>query len=250
MKKDIFFKQIDSVIQMNHIFRDKVEHMDETLIKNQKKFVADEIDETFLDGLKEKNKVEFIDGIADVFVTGVFLEYLYCNSKEEFKNEINKQLKEAEENPIKEKFDVIEYLYHIGKTEEKGKLIFYIASILNFINEITKDDYLKVKLNDKNGETIAFHEKYNNSIEFALFEVNESNMSKFPNEDEKTSEQIIEDLEHIKKKVKHSNVGYIVKNGKITYLDLNINKFQKPKTFKEPDLSIYNQFESLNIMFD
>ena len=62
-------------------------------------------------------------------------------------------------------------------------------------------------------------------------------MSKFPDADTITEEQINKDIEHIRKKTGTPNIITIIKKGKITYINADINKFQKPTTFVEPDLS-------------
>lgn len=238
------WKQASLVIEMNKI-RDNITHHNKELILAQTKFIQDEVDETLYDGIKDDNCVEFVDGLGDVFVTIVFQEYLLADNDEEFKNIFEQAYLEAMQHPIHEE-DLVVFLNGIrsGSVYEnfkKGKLFYNLFCILHVVDRITQDEFEKLK---KEHLESTLQDK-STLMDFVIDEVNNSNMSKFPYEHEKTKEDILIDLAHVKRKVKHNNISYVIKNGRIVYWDLDIMKFQKPTTFKEPDLSIVEKFDSL-----
>ena len=225
MNKTTFKARIDEVIEMNKIFRDKINFGDRQLINAQMDFVREEVKETIERGLEAKDKKEFIDGIADVFVTASFLEYLYhdpLNFEEEFENQLQSEIVINKGN-LK---DILGYIVN----EKKGSILRLLKSILDYIDSET--GYF-----DENGMTLC---------EKAILAVNESNMSKFPLLSETSKEQIERDIDFIKKSKNIDDVTVIIKNGRITYINPAINKFQKPSTFKEPDLDFVNEIEALN----
>ena len=214
MKNEIFLKEAFDVIYMNEIFRDEIKHRDSELIKYQKIYIASEIEETIERGIKKLDVKEFIDGVADVFVTAIFLEYLLCDNERDFCYQFVKQ--------IEQKVDInqnnfVDVLLSINNITEKGKIISILKSIMDYVD--------------------SFSNTEQSPSEFALKAVRFSNMSKFPDADTITEEQINKDIEHIRKKTGTHNIITIIKKGKITYINADINKFQKPTTFVEPDLS-------------
>lgn len=225
MNKNIFISCAKEVVKMNKLFRDSQFH-DKLLIENQRKFIYEETIEMLHRGIKEKNKKEFVDGLADLFVTGIFLEYLLCDSEQDFIYQLNTQV--SEPKTVISFDNLVNLSMMIHSITAKGRIIDLIYQICSFVDMVA--DY---------------QEDEKSLMDLALIEVNRSNMSKFPMFNTLTENDILQDIEYIKDKKQLDKVGYIVKNGRVTYLDLNINKFQKPRSFSEPDLEFVNQIENL-----
>lgn len=229
------------VVDLNHIFRD-VEHHDNLMIKNQKQYIYEEVKETLNKGLKERNPQEFLDGIADVFVTAVFLEFLLSDSKEQFIQSMIKQIQSPVEITV---FNLVEQLDKINHIDKKGEIISILYGLFDFINGYSPDTDTLVKLSN-----------YPYSVDGGLdimtivqTEVNESNMSKFPLIESFSNEaEINNEIEFIKQNKKLERVHYVVKNGRVTFLNSDNNKFQKPQSFKEPNLSFANELEGIKQM--
>jgi hypothetical protein len=248
-----FFEQIQVVLDMNALFRNTIDNPD--LIFPQANFVLEEYNETIERGILNKDKKEFVDGLADIFVTASFLSYLLSGSMENFKETYNKQfnmyenmLKNNEELKTNKQF--VTYLQDIiGLTvlvlnnkldKVNNDLIFKMLMIFDYVNRNTHQEYIQLVIPHIQNKTQL--------ITDVIDEVNKSNMSKFPLTEDKTLEDLDKDLKHIANKLGHNNVDYIVKNGRITYMDKERNKFQKPLTFVEPNLDFANSLKSLNDM--
>ena len=121
--------------------------------------------------------------------------------------------------------------------KKSGKIILNLLLMFHYVNELTQSKFIELQ------QDIESFKNKDNLMDWAIDEVNDSNMSKFPSVDSKTDEQIQADLDKIKKKVGHDNVEYVVKNNFIIYLDKNKGKFQKPTTFKEPNLQTAVHFK-------
>lgn len=248
-----FFEQIQVVLDMNALFRNTIDNPD--LIFPQANFVLEEYNETIERGILNKDKKEFVDGLSDIFVTASFLSYLLSGSMENFKETYNKQfnmyenmLKNNEELKTNKQF--VTYLQDIiGLTvlvlnnkldKVNNDLIFKMLMIFDYVNRNTHQEYIQLVIPHIQNKTQL--------ITDVIDEVNKSNMSKFPLTEDKTLEDLDKDLKHIANKLGHNNVDYIVKNGRITYMDKERNKFQKPLTFVEPNLDFANSLKSLNDM--
>lgn len=248
-----FFEQIQVVLDMNALFRNTIDNPD--LIFPQANFVLEEYNETIERGILNKDKKEFVDGLADIFVTASFLSYLLSGSMENFKETYNKQfnmyenmLKNNEELKTNKQF--VTYLQDIiGLTvlvlnnkldKVNNDLIFKMLMIFDYVNRNTHQEYIQLVIPHIQNKTQL--------ITDVIDEVNKSNMSKFPLTEDKTLEDLDKDLKHIANKLGHNNVDYIVKNGRITYMDKERNKFQKPLTFVEPNLDFANSLKSLDDM--
>lgn len=250
---DKFFEQIQIVLDMNALFRNTIDNPD--LILPQANFVLEEYNETIERGILNKDKKEFVDGLADIFVTASFLSYLLSGSIESFKEIYNKQfnmyenmLKNNEELKTNKQF--MTYLQDIiGLTvlvlnnkldKVNNDLIFKMLMILDYVNRNTHQEYIQLFIPHIQNKTQLMTD--------VIDEVNNSNMSKFPLTEDKTLADLDKDLKHIANKLGHDNVDYIVKNGRITYMDKERNKFQKPLTFVEPNLDFANSLSSLDDM--
>lgn len=248
-----FFEQIQVVLDMNALFRNTIDNPD--LIFPQANFVLEEYNETIERGILNKDKKEFVDGLADIFVTASFLSYLLSGSMENFKETYNKQfnmyenmLKNNEELKTNKQF--VTYLQDIiGLTvlvlnnkldKVNNDLIFKMLMIFDYVNRNTHQEYIQLVIPHIQNKTQLMTD--------VIDEVNKSNMSKFPLTEDKTLEDLDKDLKHIANKLGHNNVDYIVKNGRITYMDKERNKFQKPLTFVEPNLDFANSLKSLDDM--
>ena len=248
-----FFEQIQVVLDMNALFRNTIDNPD--LIFPQANFVLEEYNETIERGILHKDKKEFVDGLADIFVTASFLSYLLSGSMENFKETYNKQfnmyenmLKNNEELKTNKQF--VTYLQDIiGLTvlvlnnkldKVNNDLIFKMLMIFDYVNRNTHQEYIQLVIPHIQNKTQLMTD--------VIDEVNKSNMSKFPLTEDKTLEDLDKDLKHIANKLGHNNVDYIVKNGRITYMDKERNKFQKPLTFVEPNLDFANSLNSLDDM--
>lgn len=248
-----FFEQIQVVLDMNALFRNTIDNPD--LIFPQANFVLEEYNETIERGILNKDKKEFVDGLADIFVTASFLSYLLSGSMENFKETYNKQfnmyenmLKNNEELKTNKQF--VTYLQDIiGLTvlvlnnkldKVNNDLIFKMLMIFDYVNRNTHQEYIQLVIPHIQNKTQLMTD--------VIDEVNKSNMSKFPLTEDKTLEDLDKDLKHIANKLGHNNVDYIVKNGRITYMDKERNKFQKPLTFVEPNIDFANSLKSLDDM--
>ena len=248
-----FFEQIQVVLDMNALFRNTIDNPD--LIFPQANFVLEEYNETIERGILNKDKKEFVDGLADIFVTASFLSYLLSGSMENFKETYNKQfnmyenmLKNNEELKTNKQF--VTYLQDIiGLTvlvlnnkldKVNNDLIFKMLMIFDYVNRNTHQEYIQLVIPHIQNKTQLMTD--------VIDEVNKSNMSKFPLTEDKTLEDLDKDLKHIANKLEHNNVDYIVKNGRITYMDKERNKFQKPLTFVEPNIDFANSLKSLDDM--
>lgn len=231
------------VVDLNHIFRD-VQHHDELMIKNQKQYIQEEVKETINKGLKERNPQEFVDGVADVFVTAIFLEFLLSDSREQFIESMIKQIQSPVEITV---FNLVEQLEKINDINKKGEIVSILYGLFDFVNGYSPDTNTLIKISD-----------YNHSIDGELdimtvvqTEVNESNLSKFPlvesflNEDEINNE-----IKFIKQNKNLERVHYVIKNGRVTFLNSENNKFQKPQSFKEPNLSFAKELDELKKMIN
>lgn len=236
INKERFLSQVDSVIAMNHLFRDTIEQ--DKIIPSQIKFTQDEIEETISRGVEKFDKIEFVDGLGDVFVTASFLEYLFCDGDADFHSEFERQFNYAQKEVMSmAKFFI--FLEEINHIRNKGKLIFNLVCMFNYVNQVTQEQF----------KSSLLVNKYDNLMDWVVSEVNQSNMSKFPFAQSKTEMEILADIKKVKAKVGHDNVEHIVKNGRIIYLDMNNQKFQKPTTFIEPDLQLAGTFTSLEKFF-
>jgi hypothetical protein len=248
-----FFEQIQVVLDMNALFRNTIDNPD--LILPQANFVLEEYNETIERGILNKDKKEFVDGLADIFVTASFLSYLLSGNMEKFKETYNKQfnmyenmLKNNEELKTNKQF--VTYLQDIiGLTvlvlnnkldKVNNDLIFKMLMIFDYVNRNTHQEYIQLVIPHIQNKTQLMTD--------VIDEVNNSNMSKFPLTEDKTLADLDKDLKHIANKLGHDNVDYIVKNGRITYMDKERNKFQKPLTFVEPNLAFANSLNSLDDM--
>lgn len=250
---DKFFEQIQVVLDMNALFRNTIDNPD--LIFPQANFVLEEYNETIERGILNKDKKEFVDGLADIFVTASFLSYLLSSNIEKFKETYNKQfnmyenmLKNNEELKTNKQF--VAYLHDIiGLTvlvlndkldKVNNDLIFKMLMVFDYVNRNTHQEYIQLVIPHIQNKTQLMTD--------VIDEVNKSNMSKFPLTEDKTLADLDKDLKHIANKLGHDNVDYIVKNGRITYMDKERNKFQKPLTFVEPNLDFANSLNSLDDM--
>jgi hypothetical protein len=250
---DKFFEQIQVVLDMNALFRNTIDNPD--LILPQANFVLEEYNETIERGILNKDKKEFVDGLADIFVTASFLSYLLSGNMEKFKETYNKQfnmyehmLKNNEELKTNKQF--VTYLQDIiGLTvlvlnnkldKVNNDLIFKMLMVFDYVNRNTHQEYIQLVIPHIQNKTQLMTD--------VIDEVNKSNMSKFPLTEDKTLADLDKDLKHIANKLGHDNVDYIVKNGRITYMDKERNKFQKPLTFVEPNLDFANSLNSLDDM--
>ena len=248
---DNFFEQIQVVLDMNALFRNTIDNPD--LMFPQANFVLEEYNETIERGILHKDKKEFVDGLADIFVTASFLSYLLSGNMEKFKETYNKQfnmyenmLKNNEELKTNKQF--VTYLQDIiGLTvlvlnnkldKVNNDLIFKMLMIFDYVNRNTHQEYIQLVIPHIQNKTQLMTD--------VIDEVNKSNMSKFPLTEDKTLADLDKDLKHIANKLGHDNVDYIVKNGRITYMDKERNKFQKPLTFVEPNLDFANSLNSLD----
>lgn len=253
INREKFFEQIQVVLDMNALFRNTIDNPD--LIFPQANFVLEEYNETIERGILNKDKKEFVDGLADIFVTASFLSYLLSGSIESFKEIYNKQfnmyenmLKNNEELKTNKQF--VTYLQDIiGLTvlvlnnkldKVNNDLIFKMLMVFDYVNRNTYQEYIQLVIPHIQNKTQLMTD--------VIDEVNKSNMSKFPLTEDKTLADLDKDLKHIAKKLGHDNVDYIVKNGRITYMDKERNKFQKPLTFVEPNLAFANSLNSLDDM--
>lgn len=253
INREKFFEQIQVVLDMNALFRNTIDNPD--LIFPQANFVLEEYNETIERGILNKDKKEFVDGLADIFVTASFLSYLLSGNMEKFKETYNKQfnmyenmLKNNEELKTNKQF--VTYLQDIiGLTvlvlnnkldKVNNDLIFKMLMIFDYVNRNTHQEYIQLVIPHIQNKTQLMTD--------VIDEVNNSNMSKFPLTEEKTLADLDKDLKHIANKLGHDNVDYIVKNGRITYMDKERNKFQKPLTFVEPNLAFANSLNSLDDM--
>lgn len=250
---DKFFEQIQVVLDMNALFRNTIDNPD--LILPQANFVLEEYNETIERGILNKDKKEFVDGLVDIFVTASFLSYLLSGNMEKFKETYNKQfnmyehmLKNNEELKTNKQF--VTYLQDIiGLTvlvlnnkldKVNNDLIFKMLMVFDYVNRNTHQEYIQLVIPHIQNKTQLMTD--------VIDEVNKSNMSKFPLTEDKTLADLDKDLKHIANKLGHDNVDYIVKNGRITYMDKERNKFQKPLTFVEPNLDFANSLNSLDDM--
>lgn len=250
---DKFFEQIQVVLDMNALFRNTIDNPD--LMFPQANFVLEEYNETIERGILHKDKKELVDGLADIFVTASFLSYLLSGNMEKFKETYNKQfnmyenmLKNNEELKTNKQF--VTYLQDIiGLTvlvlnnkldKVNNDLIFKMLMIFDYVNRNTHQEYIQLVIPHIQNKTQLMTD--------VIDEVNNSNMSKFPLTEDKTLADLDKDLKHIANKLGHDNVDYIVKNGRITYMDKERNKFQKPLTFVEPNLAFANSLNSLDDM--
>lgn len=253
INREKFFEQIQVVLDMNALFRNTIDNPD--LIFPQANFVLEEYNETIERGILNKDKKEFVDGLADIFVTASFLSYLLSGSIESFKEIYNKQfnmyehmLKNNEELKTNKQF--VTYLQDIiGLTvlvlnnkldKVNNDLIFKMLMVFDYVNRNTHQEYIQLVIPHIQNKTQLMTD--------VIDEVNKSNMSKFPLTEDKTLADLDKDLKHIANKLGHDNVDYIVKNGRITYMDKERNKFQKPLTFVEPNLDFANSLNSLDDM--
>lgn len=253
INREKFFEQIQVVLDMNALFRNTIDNPD--LILPQANFVLEEYNETIERGILNKDKKEFVDGLADIFVTASFLSYLLSGNMEKFKETYNKQfnmyenmLKNNEELKTNKQF--VTYLQDIiGLTvlvlnnkldKVNNDLIFKMLMIFDYVNRNTHQEYIQLVIPHIQNKTQLMTD--------VIDEVNNSNMSKFPLTEDKTLADLDKDLKHIANKLGHDNVDYIVKNGRITYMDKERNKFQKPLTFVEPNLAFANSLNSLDDM--
>lgn len=243
-----FRQQIQVVLDMNGIFRDKID--DFSLAVPQTNFIQEEINEIETRGIELQDPVEFVDGLADTFVTTVFLEYLLCGNVNSFNDEYQNQYQKYQSliqqgEHIKNKQQFLTYLNEtkmlctpeMVEKKKSGKIILNLLLMFHYVNALTQSKFVELQ------QDIESFKNKDNLMDWAIDEVNDSNMSKFPSVESKTDAQIQADLDKIKKKVGHDNVGYVVKNNFITYLDKNKGKFQKPTTFKEPDLQAAVHFK-------
>lgn len=253
INREKFFEQIQVVLDMNALFRNTIDNPD--LIFPQANFVLEEYNETIERGILNKDKKEFVDGLADIFVTASFLSYLLSSNIEKFKETYNKQfnmyenmLKNNEELKTNKQF--VAYLHDIiGLTvlvlndkldKVNNDLIFKMLMVFDYVNRNTHQEYIQLVIPHIQNKTQLMTD--------VIDEVNKSNMSKFPLTEDKTLADLDKDLKHIANKLGHDNVDYIVKNGRITYMDKERNKFQKPLTFVEPNLDFANSLNSLDDM--
>ena len=253
INREKFFEQIQVVLDMNALFRNTIDNPD--LIFPQANFVLEEYNETIERGILNKDKKEFVDGLADIFVTASFLSYLLSGNMEKFKETYNKQfnmyenmLKNNEELKTNKQF--VTYLQDIiGLTvlvlnnkldKVNNDLIFKMMMVFDYVNRNTHQEYIQLIIPHIQNKTQLMTD--------VIDEVNKSNMSKFPLTEDKTLADLDKDLKHIANKLGHDNVDYIVKNGRITYMDKERNKFQKPLTFVEPNLDFANSLNSLDDM--
>jgi hypothetical protein len=206
MNNQTFKQKMIDVINMNDLFRTNV-FQNKQLIKSQKQFVIDEANET-LAALNSFDTREFVDGIGDVFVTASYLAYITHNNQSSFDIHYNAH------HPV---------TLNIKSTE----------STLKNISNYSGIDMLNILHGFMN-----LMEKHFDIID-VLDRIHVSNMSKFPLASESTPDVINKNIEYIKAKKNLHNVGYIEKNGRIIYLDLDTQKFQKPMSFVEPELQAY-----------
>lgn len=248
MKDNKFVENVMNVVNMNALCRELRFH-DEKMIEAQRKIMISEIDET-LEAIKNKDRKELVDGLADIFVTASFLEYLLCDSVADVERELNHQL----EIKIKVNHKTFGKLCSdLKSVNKKGEIFSTLKSLIDFMDKETKKEI-----------TTQFRSRlsggHSSLMEVVLDAVHESNMSKFPKLSDKTHDDIQKDLDFIRnniiqKKIKNNeepqaNVGYEMKKGYIIYWDRDINKFQKPTTFKEPDIMWTNDIESLDNFFE
>lgn len=73
-----FISQYKNVVEWNAVARNGVHVFDQDAISRQSEYTRSEIQET-LDAIRDNDSVEFLDGVADIFVTMTYKHYLTQN---------------------------------------------------------------------------------------------------------------------------------------------------------------------------
>lgn len=231
MKKKFYLEKILNVVEMNKLFREiKTEEQRRELADKQTVFVLEELKETLEKGLAKNDIKEFIDGVSDVFVTATFFDVLLFADEESYIwHFLNHDFKPSK-NTVPVLLNKIKNQLTLRNPFEITKLVF---DLINKIDSISGEKYDLLRQKHRWKEVSLMSK--------AIQEVEISNLSKFPKVSEKTEKDIEKDIIFIKKNKGLSNVGHVVNNGRIIYLDLDAQKFQKPTTFKEPKLDFVKE---------
>lgn len=254
---------INDIFNMNLFVRDT--HNRE-LLPFQVEYTHSECDELLV-ALKEHNVKEIVDAIGDIFVTGIYSIYLLCHSEKDFWVIVDKVLnsKLTDDNNFNlglfvETRNFISALQGINFVDQNNKkvcveyaetLLFGLMKIMNAVvcidgtntpitnwvsiskskfNLTEKSDLFNLNI----GDEISI-------FDFVMNQVSKSNWSKFPPFDG-NQEEAEENIQHIKTYLKAKSgedvdVGYKEKQGRVIYFNKATNKFLKPKSFIEPNLT-------------
>lgn len=210
MNTEIIKKYYQDIIDWNAITGNSV--LNENLRKVYTNLVDEETEET-LTGLRDKDQVEFIDGVIDSLVVG---SYLYAlKNKADFTSYAKRDLTNVE---LSEAIDVVE------KIKLNGTIFENIDKILS----VYEDVFYTIK--DSVNVFGAFQEVLN------------SNWSKFPDTNLVSPE---EEVSYIENQGRYKGVVFSIvetstNSKKYVFRDEN-GKILKPSTFKEPQLAQFIQ---------
>ena len=243
MRNKTFLTICQNIIKLNGIPRNH-QHLNPDMLKNQSGYIVSEIDET-LDALKNGDRQGFIDGLADVLVTVVYWEFIRskhaAHFEEVFANVMASETDKMDAAHVAEKLGILKnWVSEAAPSIPVGRALLLTYSIIEFTDRTTQADFEQLRSSQcalPDGETL---------MEAACQAVEESNFSKFPPVE---SVDLEENIAYIKAKKGIADVGYRIKDGLVAFVNLADDKFQKPKTFKEPDLQWVRQIKSLDLMF-
>lgn len=246
MRIESFIYEAQQVALFNITSRFFIDFMNEDKIKNQYDFIIEEVNETLKKGIDLKSRQEFIDGMADVFVTSSFASALLSLNPIEYAQTYS-NLQFKEKLPIVNEDNFVALLKNLRELKDKDKILPQLYALVNFVDEKTAD-----YLYESNSEEYLYKNKNLTVMEKAIIEVRKSNFSKSIIEKDFSPEQI--DYMHkevINKYHERHNIQPVKNLGYITFLsDNGIGKILKPDTFKEPDLEWTNDVSDVDFFLN